>query len=107
MKAMPCRIIDFTYIGCEAGEATHLKMKSYGHFPNVVIPINKVKGYGGPCWDWNGDQENPTVRPSIRTSCSYPDSERICHCFITNGMVQFLDDSTHEFAGQTLPLNDI
>lgn len=31
----------------------------------------------------------------------------LCHTFIKGGMVEFLSDCTHEFAGQTLPLPDL
>ena len=44
----------------------------------------------------------------------YPDEPRRkwqkcvrCHTFITDGMVQFLSDCTHQYAGQTLPLPDL
>lgn len=81
----------------------------------------------GPRWGYNGNKVLPTFTPSIlvRTGhyapawnppscwCTYrqehpeADSDLICvtcHSFITDGMIQFLDDCTHPLAGQTVPL---
>jgi hypothetical protein len=33
--------------------------------------------------------------------------DRICHCFIRDGQIQFLLDCTHALAGQTVPLPPI
>lgn len=89
----------------------------------------------GPAWGYNGDAEKPTFSPSVlirsghfaahydaqKTGCWCTYDEelraageepsgfkcRVCHTFITDGMVQFLSDCTHQFAGQTLPLPDL
>lgn len=80
----------------------------------------------GPCWGFNGDLERPTFTPSILTKaghycasqegqdcwCTYearlgrpaPFSCFICHNFVTDGRIQFLSDSTHHLAGQTVDL---
>lgn len=65
-----------------------------------------------PSWEWNGSLEAPTLQPSLlmRTGravdpsfVSEPgDPPEICHIFVTNGQIQFLADSTHELAGQTV-----
>lgn len=60
-----------------------------------------------PCWNFNGDVENPTVSPSILVRAPYPDRIRICHSFIRNGKIQFLNDCTHKFKGQTVEIPDI
>lgn len=90
-----------------------------------------------PCWQWNGDVNKPTFEPSVlvRTTGApegrdimTPEEEaeydaiyakggreavyasrfgRVCHTFVRNGMVQFLGDCTHEFAGQTVPLPEL
>ena len=57
---------------------------------------------GGPSWEWNGDMDYPTFRPSVLVRWGKPAS--ICHSFVTNGMIEFLPDSTHALAGQTVPL---
>jgi hypothetical protein len=53
-----------------------------------------------PSWDWDGDEDAPTLSPSVLTR--YNDD--VCHSFIRGGMVEFLSDCTHELAGQTVPL---
>lgn len=85
---------------------------------------------GPGAWGFNGDHDKPTFTPSVlvrvghyaagqegkRCWCDHnrenpgdPDPFRcvVCHTFITDGMVQFLGDCTHQFAGQTLPLPDL
>ena len=78
-----------------------------------------------PSWEFNGDLENPTFRPSALISfCHWvPSAEDpefrakiksgeitqtevkdVCHSFVTNGQIQFLDDCTHALRGQTVPL---
>lgn len=70
---------------------------------------------GGPHpWTWNGSLELPTFHPSILVNFrANPDAvegfeewrtARVCHSFVTDGRIQFLDDCTHELAGQTVDL---
>jgi hypothetical protein len=33
-----------------------------------------------------------------------PGDRIVCHSFVTDGRIQFLDDSTHELAGETADL---
>lgn len=78
---------------------------------NHVIYHGKGEGQR---WDWNGDVNYPTFHPSIKvTYPANPDAdeefkewrkERLCHSFVTNGMIMFLADCTHELANQTVPL---
>lgn len=80
-------------------------------------------------WSFNGDVDKPTFRPSFLAStghyvnngakgncwCDY--EERTgeespfecgrCHSFVTDGKIQFLNDSTHDLAGQTVELPEI
>lgn len=60
-------------------------------------------------WQFNGDLERPTFTPSLL--CRYPWGEErreiVCHSFITDGRIQFLGDSTHPLAGQTVDLPDL
>lgn len=93
--------------------------------------MHSVVVEGPGAWGFNGDLERPTFTPSVMLRsghyastwqagmgcwCSYkaehPDDPDpfdcvVCHTFITDGMVQFLSDCTHQFAGQTLPLPDL
>ncbi len=57
-----------------------------------------------PVWSWNGDATLPTIQPSILSR--YEDG-KVCHSFVTAGKIQFLADSTHELAGQTVDLPEV
>lgn len=56
-------------------------------------------------WGWNADTEKPTFTPSVLSEGS--GNIPRCHSFITDGVAQFLQDSTHAMAGQTVALPDI
>lgn len=80
-------------------------------------------------WDFNGSMDKPTFRPSIlvrwvegpkepeKDENGYllvgPDGrlkgarDMVCHSFVTDGMIEFLGDCTHELAGKTVELEDI
>lgn len=80
----------------------------------------------GPRWQYNGDPEAPTFRPSVlvRGETWHPPVtpenmdqwERepwrqtklttVCHSFVAEGRIQFLGDCTHDLAGLTVPLPD-
>ena len=80
----------------------------------------------GPRWSYNGNPQKPTFTPSILVRsghfatgykpgdscwCTWNKEEGetgfncvICHSFVTDGMIQFLPDCTHELAGKTVPI---
>lgn len=58
----------------------------------------------GAIWSFNGNKDCPTVTPSILISNN--EMKYCCHSFITDGKIQYLDDCTHELAGQTIELPD-
>lgn len=62
---------------------------------------------GSPAWKWNGDVSKPTVHPSIKVTTPGGIPGAVCHSFITNGRIQFLTDSTHHLAGQTVELPEL
>lgn len=87
-------------------------------------------GRARPVWGFNGNGDAPTFTPSVlvRTGhyvpgyedkkscwCTYnaenPDDPdpfhcTVCHSFVTDGCIQFLNDCTHALAGQTVDLPD-
>ncbi len=65
-----------------------------GHYVRTMGPE--------PRWEFNGDQEKPTVSPSILVF--WDDPARRCHSFVKDGMIQFLDDCWHPLKGQTVAL---
>ena len=90
----------------------------------AVHGINFGEGEG-PRWTWNGDVNKPTFMPSLLVTsghyipgnidgcwCKYnaehPEDKSFkcvrCHSFIKDGRIQFLSDSTHELAGQTVDI---
>jgi hypothetical protein len=79
-------------------------------------------------WGFNGDLERPTFTPSILMRRGHfadqtPPADCwickraasmgttsiccICHSFVADGRIRFLDDCTHALAGQTVDLPEI
>ena len=80
-------------------------------------------------WEFNGDIEKPTFHPSLLVRsghymkehkgecwCTYnrnhPEENNtynccICHSFVIDGKIQYLNDCTHAMAGQSIELEDI
>jgi hypothetical protein len=56
----------------------------------------------GQSWEWNGEMDKPTFRPSLGVNMSDPAYR--CHSFVTDGKIQFLQDSFHHLAGQTVDI---
>ena len=94
---------------CEPKEATHVILNMPGPIPNRLIPVvhGNVTRKGTCCWSWNGDTENPTLKPSIRTRGHEFGKDVVCHTFVNDGNVQFLSDCTHELAGKTMELLEV
>ena len=73
-----------------------------------------VRIVGGGAWSWNSDTSRPTLSPSVLVTYSGPDAGEVrdgdrsppavCHSFVREGQIEFLSDSTHDLAGQTVPL---
>ena len=63
-------------------------------------------GVGATCWGWNDSLELPTITPSIKTEWKWGQKQapHVCHCYVESGEIRYLDDCTHEFAGQTMTL---
>ena len=76
-----------------------------------------------PLWGFNGDYDRPTFSPSILVNGAKTITDEngdwtgdwekdangntiptVCHSFVRDGQIQFLSDSTHELAGQTVAL---
>lgn len=67
----------------------------YGH--GVWIAPNK-NPLTGASWTFNEDLERPTFSPSILLE----GKTRRCHLFVRDGFIEFLKDSHHKLAGQTV-----
>lgn len=74
----------------------------------------KVGAGSGPRWGYNGNPVAPTFTPSVLVQTGRAvdptfkpepgDPPEICHSFVADGRIQFLGDSTHSLAGQTVDL---
>ena len=81
---------------------------------------------GPNAWRFNGNAEWPTLQPSILATVLKvklgPDGKwngewelgedgkplpNICHSFVKDGRIQFLTDSNHALAGQTVDLPEV
>ena len=53
---------------------------------------------------FNGDPERPMFSPSLMYNfvVGY-----VCHSYVENGQIRFLDDCTHPLRGQTIPLPEL
>ena len=105
MKARPMKHGDSGLATCEPSEATHIALYFPGPSGIIFLPVlppgRHRKGTG--CWTWNGSTDRPTLKPSVRTR----GGDFLCHSFVTDGMVQFLLDSSHELKGRREALLDV
>lgn len=64
---------------------------------------------GPKAWGFNGDFERPTLTPSVLSRwCNADDVvEQVCHVFIREGHIQFLNDCTHALAGKTVEMPEL
>jgi hypothetical protein len=51
--------------------------------------------------EWAGGK--PSVTPSVLTKWG-GNKENLCHLFVKEGMIQYLEDCTHEMAGKTIKM---
>ena len=66
-----------------------------------------VEGETRPRWQFNGDGDRPTFSPSVLVQWGMGKlPPKVCHSFVTDGRIQFLNDCTHHLAGQTVELPD-
>ena len=68
---------------------------------------------GGETWQWNGDTDHPTFTPSVLAyahQLSFDEAggtrtrQPRCHAFVTDGRIQYLEDSDHPLAGHTIDM---
>lgn len=70
-----------------------------------LIHINKPNPHTGAKWYFNGDFDKPSFSPSIHIKRASGITE--CHYFIKDGMIQYLNDCLHPYAGKTIEIPDI
>lgn len=58
-------------------------------------------------WTFNGDFQKPTFNPSLLVEIGkHPNPPDRCHSFVKEGKIQFLNDCSHDMAGQTVDIPD-
>lgn len=86
------------------------KVKQLGHLWCFHCPAcnygHNVQLDGPRAWTWNRSLDRPTIRPSVMINREKAGEYPRCHSLITNGNIQFFEDSTHALAGKSVPLPD-
>lgn len=67
--------------------------------------ITRYESDQSKAWSFNGDMERPTFVPSLLYHKT--DIQLRCHCFVTDGQIQYCQDSEHSFAGKTIDMVDV
>lgn len=63
---------------------------------------------GKTVWEFNGDDIKPTFSPSLLMQGGKDDI--YCHLYVRDGMIEYLSDCKHSFAGETvrmIPIREI
>lgn len=91
-----------------------------------AVWVTRANGHTGATWGFNGNMEKPTFQPSllIHYDTWYPPvtpenldqwkrepwqqekRSMICHSVVTDGVIHYCADSTHEFSGKAIPMVD-
>lgn len=80
-----------------------------GKTPVIFCPACKHVHVFDARWQFDGNLENPTFHPSMHVN---PPGEAhikrtpTCHSLVRDGKIEYLNDCTHEMAGQTVELPD-
>jgi hypothetical protein len=70
------------------------------------VSTDKPDEYGY-IWIFSGTVECPTIRASLLVNPNNEPGRPRCHCYITEGKIEFFQDSTHELAGQIIEMKDL
>lgn len=76
----------------------------HGHVGLHVLPVNTTEHT--PAWEWDRNLDAPTLAPSILTRHG-ADMDQVCHSYLRGGVLEYLADSTHSLAGQSVPLPNL
>jgi len=92
--------------------------EGYAHYCPACDHIHAIRTCApANNWSFNNDLDKPTFSPSVKVT--YPANpeaseefkewrtERICHYFLTDGVISYCSDCTHSMAGKTVPLPDL
>lgn len=66
--------------------------------------VKKPNPHTSAQWTWNNSFDKPTFHPSL---VAQSNGMTYCHSWIRDGRIEFLHDSVHHLAGQTVDLPDL
>lgn len=107
------------YIKCPGCKGLHIFTVGYDS-PADMEKAKAIRGDGkAPVWTFNRNLGRPTFQPSMlvtwggwenkdsngRLISNVP--KGVCHSFVTDGKIQFLNDCTHALKGQTVDLPEV
>jgi hypothetical protein len=75
----------------------------------VRIPVEGSTS-GETKWAWNGSLDKPTLTPSVKVTWDFgdpPATHNCCHFNVTDGVIHFHGDCTHDMKNQTIPMPEI
>jgi hypothetical protein len=73
-----------------------------------VHAVKIAEAPGAEGWDWNGDEDAPTIVPGIRAHWHDATGEvRRCECTIEAGWIRYSPDSNHPLAGASVELPEV
>lgn len=103
---MKARLASITYLNDERIQykAVWVFCPGCKNLHSIIVELNADKQK--PLWSWDGDLECPTFEPSIKSTWNTPEPQ-VCHSFLRDGIWDFLSDSTHELAGQKVPMVEL
>lgn len=58
-------------------------------------------------WSWNLSLCSTTINPSIKVTSFNEQGETICHLYVRDGRIEYLNDCTHELKDQTVKMVDV
>lgn len=81
---------------------------SKGPIFQFKCPACKVDHAVDGTWNFNGDFEKPTFSPSVL----YKEFDEagpvyICHFYIRDGVIDYLNDCSHVLKGDKIPMEDL
>lgn len=90
-----------------------MKIKDWknGQYSFICLGCNMQHTFNDK-WAFDHNFDSPTISPSILVKGTRFDEETdnsvscLCHSFIKNGKIQYLNDCEHKLAGQTIELPD-
>lgn len=113
MKNVECEAYLFSCPGCQMDHIVYVSAT-----PEYIARCGRL-----PFWGFTGGVDSPTFVPSLLVRWSdFPTEEQaarilageqvelaknVCHSFITDGKVRFLDDCTHAMKGKTVSLAEV